>query len=491
MRPRWISLLLFLIISSIYYATSSGITSSNDGSHYALLRAIVDEGRFRIETYAQYAEGNDLAIRDEVWYSDRPPGTALLDIPFYVAGGVLPPPIQDLPTRHDEGNPRLAYVVMLPVHMGAGTAVILYHMLRSYDLSQFAAITATLAFALGTTIWKYSSVLYSHAPSALLTLGAVALALSSVRQGRLQPGIAALLGFMLGLGIAVEYSTAVLVGLIVIYLAAVLRTKLICGGGWALAAALFAAGFAVPIAFLMYYNTMNFGGPLVTSYQYAINYPWAASLGTTFDVPLSRGLPAMLWYGIDLREQENQGLFLLTPVTLIGLAGVWAYIKRRRQEAILVLGVFLIYLLLFAKHHTFSGFTFDGRYLMPFLALWFVPIGFALDALDRKEESAGKAALLLIVYGLIFLSVRNMLAHIAFSYNYHLDPGLVQRRAATPENWGYILGNIFVNWQNLPLLWLVEGAAPGIGILAWRWTARRPNQHVAADPIEPVSPQPT
>src|SRR5574341_2320068 len=139
MRPRWISLLLFLIISSIYYATSSGITSSNDGSHYALLRAIVDEGRFRIETYAQYAEGNDLAIRDEVWYSDRPPGTALLCIPFYVAGGVMPPPIRDLATRHDEGNPRLAYVVMLPVFPGAGTAMLLYHLLRGYELSQLAA----------------------------------------------------------------------------------------------------------------------------------------------------------------------------------------------------------------------------------------------------------------------------------------------------------------------------------------------------------------
>jgi hypothetical protein len=299
-----------------------------------------------------------------------------------------------------------------------------------------------------------------------------------------------LLGLMLGLGIVVEYSNAVLAAFIVLYLAAALRTKLVTWEGWGLAAALFAAGLAVPMAFLLYYNTVNFGGPLVTSYQYAINYPWAASFDTTFDVPLSHGMPGMLWYGVDLREQENQGLFLLMPVTLIGLAGMWAYIKRWRHEAILVIGVFLAYLLLFAKHHTFSGFTFDGRYLMPFLALWFVPVGFALDALDRKEEPVGKAALLLIAYGLIFLSARNMLAHIAFSYNYHLDPGLVKRRAATPENWGYILGNIFVNWQNLPLLWLVEGAALGITALYQKWAARRPNPRAAADPVEPTSPQP-
>jgi hypothetical protein len=138
-----------------------------------------------------------------------------------------------------------------------------------------------------------------------------------------------------------------------------------------------------------------------------------------------------------------------------------------------------VYLLLFARHHTFSGFTADGRYLVPFLTLWFVPVGFALAELHPIKESAGKAVLMLVAYGFLFLSVRNALAHIGFSYNYHLDPGLVARRATTPTNWGYILGNVFVNWQNLPLLGLTEGAALVIwlgGRTLWQRTAKRPDQ---------------
>ena len=34
--------LLFFILSTFYYATASGITSSNDGSHYALIRTMVE-----------------------------------------------------------------------------------------------------------------------------------------------------------------------------------------------------------------------------------------------------------------------------------------------------------------------------------------------------------------------------------------------------------------------------------------------------------------
>ncbi len=461
MRDRLTALALFAVISSLCYATSAGITSSNDGSHYALLRAMADEGRFRIETYAHFAEGNDLAIRDGVIYSDRPPGTALLGIPFYVVGGLLPPPIQALPTRHDEGNPRLAYLLMLPALAAGGVVAVVYQLLRACRLPAEAALTASIALGTGSTLFKYGGVLFSHALSALLVVSGVALALSAGRAGRLKPAAALALGLTLGLSLTVEYSNVLFVAIVLLYLVLSLKGRLMRRPNRA-AAALLAAALALPIGFLLAYHTVSFGGPLTTSYRYAINYPWAASLRTTFDVPLSQGLPGMLWYGHDARGEENQGLLLLMPITLAAAGGLWPYLRSWGREAALTLGLFGVYLVLFATHHTFSGFTADGRYLMPFLPLWFLPLGFAIAEIHTLRPSARRAALLLFVYGLLFLSVRNMLAHIAFSYNYHLDPGLVARRAATPANWSYLLGDVFVNWPNLPLLWLVEAAALGM-----------------------------
>lgn len=461
-RPVVLNWVLFFVAATFYYATSAGTTSSNDGSHYALLRSMADEGRFEISTYAHFAEGNDLAIRNDIIYSDRPPGTALYSIPIYLLGRTLPQ-IAPLPTRHDEGNPALAYVMMVPVAAGAATIVILFHTLRSYDLSMFASLTTTLAFALGTTSWKYGSVLYSHSLSAFAIMAAVSLTLISIRDGyiRIRTGMA--LGVLLGGAVLVEYSNVLFVALILIYLTVSLNRALFTTPLWWLPLLWLVVGLGANAAFLLYYNTVNFGGPFQTSYDFAINYPWAASLATTFDIPLWRGLPAMLWYGVDAVGQENQGIFLLMPVTLLGIGGVYYYFKERWQEAVLTTGIFLVYLLLFSMHHTFSGFTFDGRYLMPFLALWFIPVGFAFEHIMFEDDAVLWALLLFIGYGLLFLSIRNQFAHVAFSYNYHLDPGLVVRRAATPNNWGYILGNVFVNWRNVPLLWAVVIIATGVG----------------------------
>jgi 4-amino-4-deoxy-L-arabinose transferase-like glycosyltransferase len=295
MRDRLVSLILFVLVSTVYYATSAGLTSSNDGSHYALLRAMVDEGRFSIESYAHFAEGNDLSIRDDTTYSDRPPGTALIGAPFYWAGGFLPRPLHNLPTRHDEGNPRLAYLLMLPALAGAGAVVIVFRLLRGYDLSLFAALTASLAFAFGTTNWKYGGVLFSHSLSALLVMGGVALAIRASRAGELKWGTALPLGLVLGLAVLVEYSSA-LFGLIVgVYLLVTLNRALFTGERWWLSILLLGVGALLPVGLLMKYNAVNFDGPLTTSYHYAINYPWAANLATTFDVPFRQGLPDMLW----------------------------------------------------------------------------------------------------------------------------------------------------------------------------------------------------
>jgi len=416
---------------------------------------MVDEQRFEIKTYAEYAEGNDLAIRNDIIYSDRPPGTALLGAPLYVLGRILPEPVNQLPTRHDEGNSALAYLLMLPVFAGAGTVFLLYQLLRFSNLSMYAALTASLAFGLGTTIWKYGSVFYSHAPSAFLILASVYLTLQIVSSGEISLVTGLLLGLSLSFSVLAEYSNAFFVMIIVVYLAVSLKQNLFIS--WQ-SLVLLGVGAVLGIGFLMYYNTTSFGGPFTTSYDFAINYPWAASFASTFDVPLSQGLPAMLWYGKDALGEENQGLFLLMPVTLLGIGGVWFYFKEMWKEASLIVGVFVVHLLLFSMHHTFSGFTFDGRYLMPFLSLWFVPVGYAFERIVHDENSLRRSLVLFVAYGLVYLSVRNMMAHIAFSYNYHLDPGLVMRRAAVPANWGYILSNIFVNWQNLPILWGVIAA---------------------------------
>jgi hypothetical protein len=481
-----IMLLLFLFLSSVYYATTSGLTSSNDGSHYALVRAMADERQFSLSPFDSFAEGNDIAVRDGVFYSDRPPGTALVATLFYGLGWLLPAPLAPLPSRHDAANPRLPYVLLLPVLAGAATAVLLYWFMRQLHLSAAAALLASLMFGLGTLHWKYSTVLFSHALSGLLVIAVVVtvtlFAVQPQRPDRLAsttctkpvrslPYVG--LGFLLGLAVLVEYSNGLLVGLVGLFL---LGSDLVAGrysprrfltlfGGLAL-------GGLLPALFLGYYNQTNFGSPFTLSYAYAINYPWAGEFGTTFSFPLWPGLQAMLWWGEGAGWCDdpcfNQGLFLLSPLLLLALPGLYGYGRSAPRAAFFTTAVFLIYLLLFARHHTFHGFTGDGRYLVPFIGLLIPSLGFTLDWLLRQKERLWLSLGLLLIYGLFFLSLRNILLHIGHSYNYNLQLDQLDSLVAHPQNWAYIGSEIFPNMANLPLLWLVIGCGAAVG-----WVSQR------------------
>ena len=166
----WLTILLFVGISSLYFATVSGMTSSNDGSHYALTRAMAENGRFTLDPFDPYAEGNDIAIRDGRFYSDRPPGTALITTLFYQVATYLPTPLSPLPSKHDPHNPRLLYVMLLPVLAGSGTILLLYWFLRQQEIVMAPAFITCLLVALGTIHWKYSTVLFSHALSGFFNL---------------------------------------------------------------------------------------------------------------------------------------------------------------------------------------------------------------------------------------------------------------------------------------------------------------------------------
>lgn len=460
------SLILFLFFSALYFATASGITSSNDGSHYALTRAMAENGRFELPPFDNYAEGNDVAIVDGRLYSDRPPGTAVTAIPFYVLGGLLPEPLTPLPSRHDPANPALLYVLLLPVWAGAGTLALLYALLRRQQVAAPAALFACLALGLGTAHWKYSSVLFSHALSAFLITLCVYLALRLARQPVASWWRYGLLGLLLGWAVVVEYANALLVALIGAYVL-LWGIRPFTPRRLILALSPFALGGLLPAAFLAYYNNTNFGNPFTLSYAYALNYPWAGELATTFSTPLLPGLKAMLYFGVGGGwcggPCTNQGLFLLSPVLLLALPGFYRYARRQGREMALTTAVFLTYLFLFATHHTAHGFTADGRYLVPFYALLAIPLAYTLEWVGQRPYGVITLLLHSGVFALFFLSLRNMLLHIGFSYNYTLDLAQLNPLIAHPDNWRYLARTLFPNAGNLPLLaW-----ANGVLLLLW------------------------
>ena len=479
---RLVALALFVGLSLLYFLTLSGITSSNDGSHYALLRTMADNRAFALKQFDDFAEGNDVAITpDGRLFSDRPPGTAVAALPFYGLGGLhaaLCPatspgclPLAGL-SRHDGDNPRLLYVLLLPVFAGAGTAALLFGLLRTLGIGRGAALTAVVFFALGTTQWKYSTVLYSHALSGFLVVLSVFLALLLAEREIAGWRWYLLLGFALGAAVVVEYSNALLLPLVGLFWLWRSWPRAVRRPLTTVLPAL--AGALPPLAFLAWYNAVNFGRPWTLSYAYAVNYPWAGAFGTTFSFPLLAGLRALLWWGegggwCGGPPCVNQGLFLLSPVWWLALPGLVVFLRRRQAAFVLTAGLFLVYLLLFAKHQTSHGFTADGRYLTPFLGLLVPALGFALEWLfDARRGPIFRALAALVVYGLFGLSLANQALHIATSYNYTLDLSQLAAPLARPENVALVLRAVLPNAGGWPLLVLPLAGVVALAALPWR-----------------------
>jgi hypothetical protein len=464
---RRIAVALFLLVSSVYFATMVGVTSSNDGSHYALVRALVERRSFEISPYMDFTEHQDYAMKGDLRFSDRPPGTALAAAPLYALSWIAPAPLMQPPSKHDAANPHMLFAVLLSPLAAALAVSLFYVTLReSLERSRFGALLAAIALAFGTTTWKYGSVLYSHGLGSLVIWASIYLVLRSWKKPLRWQGIL-LLGVLLGYAALVEYTNVVTSAVIgIAWLAGTQPFRRWHDPEWRVSLVTVVIGGLIPLAFLLLYNTLNFGSPfeLSTFNVDTVRWPQNEGMAADFATPLGDGLMGLLVYGSD-----NQGIFLLSPITLLAIPGIWRMIRSVPRRSGLILGLFTIMLLLFAKSTTFNAATNDGRYLTPFIGLWLVPLAFWIDAtyVEQRRELLRLLATLLL-FGLLFLSIRNQMMHIALSWNYDFDPRLLNHMAASPENIGYFLATLFPNAGNLPLLWLGEAIVLGITMLMSR-----------------------
>ncbi|HUN21772.1 MAG TPA: hypothetical protein PK299_01415 [Anaerolineales bacterium] len=455
---RWFLPFLFLLVTSVYWASIAGITSSNDGSHFALLRAMTDQQQFEISDYLSFTENQDYALNGDLYFSDRPPGTAWLTLPTYLIGQWLP--ALPLPTsKHDANNPHLLYA-LIPTVTAAGVAVLLLYSLltRSLQISPAIATFTVLSFALGSIHWKYATLLYSHAMSSGLLWVVLGLSLHW-REHSPRPWQNLLLGFLLGALVWVEYTNMVAVAWI---------GSFYCLWQWKNRTGLFwfVLGGVLAGLVLMSYNLLNFGSPfeLSTFNVDTTRWPQNKSFANDFATPIWQGLPALLVWGND-----NQGLFLLSPVAIVGLWGIrplWCY---SRILCVFLLGLFGCMLALFSMSTTFNPATNDGRYLTPFLGLWFVAVAFGIQALPKGVFTNG----VLAVLG--WLSLQNQIWHIAYSWGHSIDLSQWRSWSIAPDNLARLSHAVFHNWQNLPAWWLLLAGVAGLaGLARTLWFARSP-----------------
>ena len=340
MLRRRVSVPLFALVFGTYaYFYQAG--GWNQNSRFDLTRAVVEQGTLSIDAFQENT--GDKALRDGHWYTDKAPGLSLLAVPAYAlvhavrAGAVV-------------AGSYLGTVcaVALP---SALAALQLFALGRLIGLSAAWAAALTLAYALGTLALPYSTIFYGHQLSAALGLSAFALVWR-----RRAPMLA---GLLLGLAVAVDYTSVVLVIAVMGYAVVKLRAR---GVLWLIAG-------GVPIALALgAYHAAAFGHPLALPYEFVLQEHRRMGWFMGIAAPDPRVMGALL-------VGPYRGLFFGSPWLVAGIPGL-AVLARRgfRAEAITCGGIAFAYLLLNAGLVDWhGGWAMGPRYLVP--AIPFLAVG--------------------------------------------------------------------------------------------------------------------
>lgn len=350
-RSRW-PVILYAILGIVVVPVFPHFVSPNEFSRWVVAAAIVDFHTVEATPVinATHTRMEDLATIDGRLYSNKAPGGAFVGLPAYaIARAVVGPP-SPANMRVTLNAMRILGATIPAVLLALWLASVARASGRSDDRITFA-VTAML---FGTPLFAYGLLFFAHALSALTLFGVFALLFS--RDVR-----AAAAGALIGLAVLTEYPSAIPAAVLVVCALPVLRvrgTLRLIGGG-------------LPFAILLgVYNKVAFGNvfTLSSAHEVDANIRELASSGI-FGV----GLPSPL-YLIRLLTDPSKGLFVLSPVLVIGLAGLrgaWKAMPRRAFIALIATPLSI--LLTFAGYpNWFGGWTVGARYLVaavPFLAL--------------------------------------------------------------------------------------------------------------------------
>ncbi len=347
-KGKTIPIILFLMVLAAYsyFFHFIGRESWNASSRLDLVYSLAEYGTFRIDPY--HHNTGDKVFFGGYYYSDKAPGPSLLAVPFYFClkwAGVA--------TEQQMRYGLTLLVIGLP---SAAAALLFYGLVGMLGgVKTGVRLLVTLAYALGTLAFPFSTVFYGHQLAAALLIAAFYLLLK-IKKGRTSPhrALFCLSGFLAGWAYLSDYPAALLLVFLGIYSAAI-RKKNFSFCFWLL-------GAAVPVAFSLYYNHRCFGSFLATSYSFHQTYSHYAGL-----LGIGRPKLAALW-GITF--SPYRGVFYQAPFLLAAFPGFYLFSRRKdlRAEFFLCLAAVLAFFLFNAGYAYWDGVGSVGaRFLIPVL----------------------------------------------------------------------------------------------------------------------------
>jgi len=373
--------------------------SSNSNSRYALVKSIVENNSFDLNTDLARFSSPDVSKKDDKYFSTFTPGVSLLAAPLYILGEYLK--IPQITTY--ALNIILAFV----------NVVLIYSIIRKLKFNHLIALLSGAIFIFATNAFTYAGTLTQHHA---VTSGLLFLILISLYPITLISNF--LFGLVWGLGLLMDIPFA-LISLPI--LANFLYRHFNFYGkntipkiDWRILLA--GLGLLFPIIIFANYNQKTTGSYLTLAQSMSRTKDFRATsvdakaedlVASISAVPSSRSLfstynPRLMIEGLyTLVISDERGLFYYSPILLIAILGIALYLQvKTKNELHPALTAALIGIVSYSMFgDPWGGWSFGPRYMIPTTAIFCLFIPFALAKFIRSKIFS------LIFIVLIFASV--------------------------------------------------------------------------------------
>jgi len=402
-REIKIFLTFFIIYSFFIYWTGW-----NEQSHFALTRAIVDEGRLEIDSYAN--QTSDRSYFNGHYYSDKDPVLSFLAVPTYATWKFIyynffPPDFKEryigtnkyLITEvgknrvpiYDYINPGffiLTSMILVTIFtsslFSALTVLLIYKISRYFTKNEKHRLILIFTAGLGTLIFPYALVFMEHAIVTFFSFLTFYLLFKAKQEKIKDNKIFIIAGLSAALASCSSITTFITAPIAFAYLIYYRRDKFL----YFVAALLFSALF-----FRIIYNIVISENPFIIPRLYLDLTIWFEIKGYSIEIPNPFITLRLLFY-------PERGIFFYYPILLLSFIGLYHMYKKFKIESILIISTFFSFLIANSTFWSWWGATcFGPRYLtmtMPFLI---IPLLYVFKIKNKKFR--------FLVFLLIFYSI--------------------------------------------------------------------------------------
>ena len=362
MPPLRLAAAIFATVLCVYVTTTGG-SYGTDLASYEVTKSLVQHGSFAMSYNVLDTEAERGV--DGRYYAPVGVGHPIFGVPFYLISRLVQSVVPVQVGKPDSIDKAAVVVGSTVAAALCAPAVFLFAWRVTGHVP--GALFAAFSLAFGTVLWPYSKFGFNAPLATACLLWSTYWTWRGVREGHRY--LVVLGGAMLGCALLTRHEMAIGALPLAGWIAFESRddTRDMAGR---------LAAFAVPVGIAvtvwMSYNFARFGHPLDTGLLRDPN--------VRFDTPLLVGMHGLL-------ASPGRSLFLYSPVTLAGVAGLLVLARRDRASAWLFGGMGIVFVLLISRMHQWDGGeSYGPRYLVPVLPFLTIPLASYFSCRSRPSR---------------------------------------------------------------------------------------------------------